>query len=233
MAFADSGGGGNSIGKIIGNTAKKVAQTVPSKPKQGIGSKPKRSTGTSGGGRSSGGGGYSSGGSGRSSGGGSYNSGGGNGGGGGSSKPPKTVKPKTPSINDYLGTDSIYQNVLRGSKQTLADYLSELGRRKGEATTQFNDTTSGMERDRTQQLEDLKNEYASRGLINSGLYADEQGKFQQNYMTQIDALRKQQTALLADLVTQQTNFQREQQLANERAKQEALQRRAAKYNIGG
>ncbi len=232
MAFADSGGSGGSIGAAIGNTAKKVANTV-SKPKKTIttrtpSSVTKRSSGTSKGKPSSGGG-YSSGG-GRSTGGGGNSR---SGGGGGTSKPPKSTTPKTPDINTYLGTDSTYQNVLRGNKQTLADYLSELARRKGEAGGTFNDTKMGMERDRTQQLEDLKNEYGSRGLINSGLYADEQGKFQQNYMTQLDALQKQQAALLADLVTQQTNFQREQQLSQERAKQEALQRRAAKYNIGG
>lgn len=230
MALADLGGGGpaKSIGTIIGGAAKKAATTAGSstKSKSGLGSKPKTSTKpkSTGGGSSKGGGGkgYSGGGrtTGRS----------GNSGTTGSSKP--AAKPVVPSIAAYLGTDSIYQDTLRGSKRTLADYLSELGRRKGEATTQFEDTQAGMERDRVQQLKDLENEYASRGLINSGLYAEEQGDFQENYMTQLQALQKQQAALLADLVTQQTNFQREQELANERARQEAIARRSAKYNIG-
>lgn len=229
MAFADSGGGGSSIGSAIGSIAKKTAQTVAKKSsvKKSSGS---GSTRRSSGNRSSGG--STSNPAGRSS----YIGGGKsptNNRGGKAPIGSTPTKSSIPDINAYLGMDSDYQNTLRGSKRTLNDYLSELGRRQGEAGTQFNDTKAGMERDRVQQLEDLKNEYASRGLINSGLYADEQGKFQQNYMTQLEALQKQQAALLADLMSQKTNFQREQELSNERARQEALQRRAAKYNIGG
>jgi hypothetical protein len=90
-----------------------------------------------------------------------------------------------------------------------------------------------MERDRTAQLEDLMNEFASRGLIQSGLYAEEQGNFQNKFTEQMQALQQQQAGLLADLLSQETNFKREQALAIEKAKQDALQRRSSKYNIGG
>lgn len=175
----------------------------------------------------------------RSSGGGSSSrrsSGGGGGGGGGSYTPaPRASAPrplKAPDINSYLGTDSVYQSALSGGKRSLADYLSELTRRRGEATTQYNQTKSSMERDREQQLADLENEFASRGLIQSGLYGEEQGRFQQQFTDQLTALDQQQTGLLADLLSQQKNYQRENDLAMQQAKQEALARRAAKYKIG-
>ncbi len=153
------------------------------------------------------------------------------GGGGGSSySAPKVAK--APGIASYLGTDSVYQQALRGGKRSLADFISELGRRRGEATTQFNTTKSSMERDRTQQLEALRDEFASRGLIQSSLFGEEQGRFQQQFQTQMDSLGQQQTALLADLMGQQKNYQRENDLAIEAARQEALQRRAARYKIG-
>jgi hypothetical protein len=170
----------------------------------------------------------SGGGSSRSSGGGGYSSSGGGGGGGGYKAPPKP-----PSINSYLGTDSSYQQAVRGGKRSLADFFSDLGRRRGEATTQFNQTRGSMERDRVTQLDDLKNEFASRGLIQSGLYGEEQGKFQQKFGEQMTALQQQQAALLADLLGQGKNYQRENDLALEAAKQEALLRRAQKFNIGG
>ena len=84
----------------------------------------------------------------------------------------------------------------------------------------------------TQQLEDLRNEFASRGLIQSGLYGAEQGRFQQQFTEQQTALEQQQAALLADLLSQEKNYRRENDLATEAAKQEALARRAAKYKIG-
>jgi hypothetical protein len=128
--------------------------------------------------------------------------------------------------------DSTYQGAVRGGKRSLTDFLSEIGRRRGEATTQFTQTKGSMERDRVQQLEDLRNEFASRGLIQSGLYGEEQGRFQKQFGEQMTALQQQQQALLADLLSQETNYKREQDLALEQAKQEALARRAARYKIG-
>lgn len=217
----------NDEGRSAGSAFQQVAKAVK---KGNVGRKVARavSRGSSSSRRSSG-----SGGSGRrySSNGGSGGNGGGGGGFGGgggvASRPPMP-----PSINAYLGTDSVYQSALSGGKRTLADYLSELGRRRGEATTQYNQTRAGMERDRTQQLADLENEFASRGLINSGLYGEEQGRFQKQFTDQLNALGQQQTGLLADLMAQQKNYQREYDLAIQQAKQEALARRAAQYKIG-
>jgi hypothetical protein len=128
--------------------------------------------------------------------------------------------------------DSGYQNAIRGGKRSLADFLSETGRRRGEAGTQFNQTKASMERDRTRQLDELRQEFASRGLIQSGLFGDEQGKFQQQFTEQMTALQQQQAALLADILGQEKNYRREHDLAQEAAKQEALARRAAKYKVG-
>lgn len=159
----------------------------------------------------------------------------GGGGGGGRVSVPRAVKPKlpvVPSINSYLGTDSTYQQALTGGKRTLADYLSEIARRRGEAGTQYNQTVSNMNNDRTQQLDDIRQEFASRGLINSGLFGQEQGKFQQQFTDQLNALGQQQSGLLSDLLSQEKNYKRENDLALQQAKQEALARRAARYNIG-
>jgi hypothetical protein len=231
-----SGGYGNSfagIGSAVARVAKRTVKAArrtsggsgTSRRSRSSGRISRRSSGSSG--RSSN---YSSGSSRRHSSGGGGNSGGG--GGGGYTPPKPKPAPKPPSINDYLGTDSVYQNAVRGGKRSLADFLSELGRRRGEAGTQFKQTTASMERDRVQQLDDLRNEFASRGLIQSGLYGQEQGTFQKKFGEQQTALKQQQAALLADLLGQQKNYQRENDLATEAAKQEALMRRAAKYKIG-
>lgn len=203
-----SSGGG--IGAIITQVAKQV------KPQP---SRSRRTSYRSGGRGYSGGSGY---GRGDSGGGGNYSGGGGGGG---------YSAPKPPSINSYLGTDSIYQNAVRGGKKSLADFISDINRRRGEAGTQFNQTSASMERDRTTQLDKIRQEFASRGLINSGLFGQEQGEFQKSWSDQMNALKQQQAALLADLLSQQNNYQRENQLALEQAKQEALLRRAQQYNI--
>ncbi len=213
---------GGSIGKVVGGIGKKVGKKV----RRG------------GGGRSSGGGSSSrrrSGGGGNSSGGGNFSNrgGGGNGGRNRVTTPERAPSvPKIPSIAQYLGSDSTYQNAIRSGQASLKDFLSEMRRRKGDAGTQFTQTTASMERDRVQQLEDLKNEFASRGLIQSGLYGEEQGEFQQKFTDQMNTLKQQQAALLADLLAQETGYKRENQQAIELAKQQALARRSAKHKIG-
>jgi hypothetical protein len=203
-----------SVGGSIGRAGAKLVKSVTR-------SAPRRYTSRSSGSRSS----Y---GSGRSSSGGGRSYSGGGGGGGGRSYSP----PKPPSLASYLGTDATYQNVVRGGKRSLNDFLSEMNRRRGEAGTQFTQTSASMERDRVQQLQDLRDEFASRGLIQSGLYGDEQGKFQQKFTDQMTALKQQQASLLADLLSQEKNYRRENDLNTENAKQDALLRRAQKYNIG-
>jgi len=234
VAFGSIGSGigsvGNSIGRVVGSTVKKatsgssvgrsVSRAAKTTRKASSSSRRSSSSGRSSSSRSS---------SSRSS----SNRGSSGGGGGGRASTPKAPKaPSVPSLNAYLGTDAAYQNVVRGGQRSLADFISELGRRRGEAGTQFTMTKSSMERDRTQQLEDLRNEFASRGLIQSGLYGEEQGRFQKQFQEQQTALEQQQAALLADLLGQEKNYRRENDLALEAAKQEALQRRAAKYKIG-
>lgn len=222
---ADTGGSSGTrttkssgIGASLGRSAGRVASTTNKSGRR-------RSTKNSGGSSSRG---YSSSRR-RSSGGGGGSSRGSGGGGGGGSYTPK--KPSAPSLAAYLGTDSAYQNALRGRDRSLADFLSETGRRRGEATTQFNNTKSSMERDRTTQLDAIRQEFASRGLIQSGLFGEEQGKFQQTFAEQLNALQQQQTALLADLLGQERNARREGDLTAEQARQEAIARRSAKYGL--
>jgi len=217
------GGGSGIVRKPVSNT-KRIPDPAP-KMKRKSAVQTRRRINSGGGSR-----GYSSGGSSRRSSGGGGRSSGGGGGGGGSYSKPKT--PKAPSLKDYLGMDSDYQNAVRGSKRSLTDFLSETGRRRGEAGTQFNQTKASMERDRVRQLDEIRQEFASRGLIQSGLFGEEQGKFQQQFTEQMTALQQQQAALLADILGQEKNYRREQDLALEAARQEALQRRAAKYKIG-
>jgi hypothetical protein len=213
----------SNLGKAVHKTTVAVRKSGGTKSKS-VG----RSSSGGGSSRSSGGGG--GGGSnfsrnvGRSSGGG--------GGGGGGAVVSHTAAPVIPSINAYLGTDSAYQQAVSGGKRTLADYIADITRRKGEATTQYNNTVDSMGRDRTTQLDQLRQEYASRGLINSGLFGQKEGEFQQQYNDQLNALGQQQSGLLADLLSQQNNYKREYDLAVQQAKQEALARRAAKYQIG-
>lgn len=141
------------------------------------------------------------------------------------------TRPKPPNIKSYLAGDAVYQQALRGGKRTLRDFLSDLQRRQEETKVGFRQSREAMELDRERQLERMENEFASRGLIHSSIYADEQGDFQEDFARQLTALQQQRANMLKDLLAEGTNFRREHEMSLELARQEALARRASKYKI--
>lgn len=148
-------------------------------------------------------------------------------------EPVTKPKPKPPpSVKNYLAGDTGYQQLLRGQQRTLADFLADIGRQRTEAKTSFGDVTRSMEQEKERALEAMQNEFASRGLLQSGLFGKEQGEYNQDWANQMTQLEQGQQSLLSDLLSQRTNFQREQQLAQEAARQSAIRRRAEKYGIG-
>lgn len=140
-------------------------------------------------------------------------------------------RPKPPSLKEFLAGDEVYQQALRGSSRTLADFLSELQRQRGEAGTAFRTTRENMETQRERQLQQLRDEFAARGLLQSGVYAGRQTMFEQDFARQLDDLQRSYNSLLQDLLAQETNFRRKQELALEMARQEAIARRAARYDL--
>jgi hypothetical protein len=145
--------------------------------------------------------------------------------------PRVTPKPKPPSISKFLAGDEIYQQALRAGQASLEDILSEIARRRAEANVNFEQASRLLETDRERQLERLRNEFAARGLLHSSLFAQEQGTFQQDFMTAMQQLEQQRQQLLQDLIAQQTAARRRHELEMEAARQEALARRAERYNI--
>jgi hypothetical protein len=120
---------------------------------------------------------------------------------------------------------------LRNQQRTLSDFLSDIGRQRTEAETSFADVTRSMGLEKERALEAMMNEFASRGLLQSGLYAEEQGDYNRDWQAQMAQLQQGQQSLLGDLLSQKTNFGREQELAKEAARQDAIRRRAQKYGL--
>lgn len=175
---------------------------------------------------------------------------GGGGGGGGAATPPRVPMvgrganrrplgtpaptppaPVAPSLDKWLAGDTAYQQFLRGGQKTLGDFLNDLGRQRTEAGTTFQTSKRQMDQTREMTLEDMLNEYAARGLLKSGLYTDSVADYNRDWQQQMTTLEQQNAAFLADLLSQETNFKREQSLSTEAAKQEALRRRAERYGL--
>lgn len=177
------------------------------------------------GGSRRGGGGYSGGGSSRG-----YSGGGGVG--SSSSGAISPIKPpKPPSLADFLGKDSTYMQQKSALDKAKADYLAQQNKSKTNYQTSYATDLDTLKTNRTNALGELENDFAGRGLMNSGLYADSLSTANNDWDKRTSALEQARAQFLESLAGDFSNFSQEQVLTLQRAQQEAAARRAAQYGI--
>jgi len=139
----------------------------------------------------------------------------------------KSVPPPPPpiSIDDYLAKDTAYNSQKSAYQKALADYATQMKGEQSKYTGEYDAQNKQLGLDRVEGQTNLSDDYASRGLINSGVYGDALGDLNKKYDTQAADLQRAKQAYMDDLTTGQTNFQGTQQTLLEKARQDALNRR--------
>ena len=75
---------------------------------------------------------------------------------------------------------------------------------------------------------DITDDYAARGVLRSGLYAQKQGDYEKEYGKQVAETNRQKASKYADLDEENRDFLNDQELQSEQARLEAVRRRAAR-----
>ena len=145
--------------------------------------------------------------------------------------PPAPKPPAPPTLEAFSAKDSTYQSQLSALKKALADYMAQQGQSKTQYLTSYGTDKKTLGENRTQGLQDLEGDFAGRGLLQSGLYADSLSDLNSDYDKRQAALDQARAAFLAQQGNDLTNFQSEQQIATQKALQEAAARRAAQFGI--
>lgn len=178
---------------------------------------------------------------------GSYRSGGGgggNGGGGGGrpNNPPQAKQGKIggagkakgagiPDINKYLSSDATYNQSLSELMRTLNQYKTNNQSSQGDVKEAFKTAMERMGEERTKSLQGLQDDFASRGLLTSGLYADATSQYNNEYEQRVGDLTKDQQNQLESLNTDYTNFAGTTNAKKGDLRLDAIRRRAEKYGI--
>lgn len=136
-----------------------------------------------------------------------------------------------PNINAYLGGDTTYQQQQQNFQKTLADFLSNEKLQKSKLTEDYGGAQRAMNLQKTNDLSNMQQDFAGRGLLTSGLYAGAVGDYNTDFLQKLAELTKNFKRSTGDLSMGETNFRKEQQLAAQRAREEALARRASQYGI--
>lgn len=142
---------------------------------------------------------------------------------------PSVPAPPPMSIDEWLakGNDTTYSGQRSAYEKALADYAAQYKSEQDKYSNEYNASLAKMQQDNTLGAKDLENDYASRGLLTSGVYANALNEYQNSYQTKLSDLSRARDAYLSDLNNDKTNFESEQALALARAKQDAANRRTA------
>jgi len=139
--------------------------------------------------------------------------------------------PGNPSVNKYLGGDSAYQSQLSQLTKQLEQFKSSNLKQRDYLKQDFGTAQDRMKMQRTDDQERLQSDYASRGMVNSGLYTGAVGDYDKKYQQQLGDLSTDKQRGLSDLIESLQQYVTGNQSAEQNAKQEAIRRRAAQYGL--
>ena len=143
-----------------------------------------------------------------------------------------TVPAPPPKFGDaYLAGDTAYTGQASALKKALDDYQAQYGTGLQNYNTEYNTSLDKLQQDQTLKATELNDDFASRGLLNSGVYADALNKFNQGYDTQRSDLARAKALYEQDANTDKTNFMTQNKLELDKARQAALQRFNDKYGL--
>ena len=140
-------------------------------------------------------------------------------------------RPTPPSESQFLRRDTGYQQALREMKLNMQNFLADQGRQKGSAREQFRTQKTQLGEQRTRDLRDIESDFASRGLLQSGLYAGRLGEYEKDFAGNLKSYQQAYDDFLRQLSAAQQQLRSQQELESERARQEALARRASRYGL--
>lgn len=144
---------------------------------------------------------------------------------------PTAPAPVVPGIDQFLGTDEGYLGQQSALQQALAGFQSEQGNARTSGAASFAQRLRDLQQAQVTDESDLQENFASRGLVKSGSYADALAQLQQQYLGSQGNLQTEQAGFESGLQQDFTNYQAQQKLAQQQAQQEAIARRAAQYGL--
>lgn len=136
-----------------------------------------------------------------------------------------------PDINAYLGGDTGYQQQLREFAKALADFNADVTRRRGTLDQEYGSSKKALGDQRLLDLEGIEDDYASRGLQRSGLYADAVGDYEKEFGTRMSELERRQKQAIQQLLNEQSQYKNQNLLSQQTARENALRRRSEQYGI--
>lgn len=140
-------------------------------------------------------------------------------------KTPVAAVPAAVDPNQYLTNDTTYQSQLAAINKALGDYQANEQSAEGNYNASYAQNQYDLGRGNTQDTENQTNDYASRGLLRSGLFGKAYGNTQEDYASKQSALDQGRQSYIGGLQRDMSNYISSQTLAQQQARQDAINRR--------
>ena len=145
--------------------------------------------------------------------------------------PPPPPPPPPPSIKKYIRGDNVYQDQIDALRKELKDFRVDNRDQRGDVRQAFQTARGRLRDERSQSLEDIEADFASRGLLNSGLYADAVGDYNTEFQNRMGDLVTDRRNTIEDLLKSMGMYTTSNQNERSSARQEAIRRRAQEYGL--
>jgi flagellar biosynthesis chaperone FliJ len=143
----------------------------------------------------------------------------------------KNKKDKADALNKWLAGDTDYQQQLAEFNSQKQSYNQNYNNDINQVNQNYNSTKRGMDTQATQDKQNQQYDFAARGVLTSGVYAQALDNYNTTFNQNLDNLLQGKTQQLATDKTALNNFLRELGLQQNAAKQDAIRRRAQSLGI--
>lgn len=138
---------------------------------------------------------------------------------------------KLSAIQKYLAGDETYQYQLNQLVKQLQDFNTQNYAQRANVNEDFNNALGKMNNQKGLDMKSMMNDYAARGMLNSGLYLGSVGDYNKNYQQNVNDLSTDQQRSLDDLINALQQYHQENSASRHNARLEAIRRRAQQYGI--
>lgn len=145
--------------------------------------------------------------------------------------PKRAKKPAIPSLAKFLAGDTTFNQQKSDLMKQMEQFRTSNRSQQSMTKQDFDTALKKMLDQKNTDLSSIQNDFAARGLLNSGLYTDAVGKYDTGYQSQLNDLQTGQQRSLSDLLESLSNYQTENNSTLAAAQQDAIRRRAQKYGI--
>lgn len=133
------------------------------------------------------------------------------------------------TLDQYLGGDTTYQDQMSLFQKIMEDFMLSNTGQRGDVEEDFSTALERLGLESKRAKRDMTGDFASRGLLNSGLFTGEMAEYDTDYQNTISDLTTDKNRAIEDLIESLGMFQTQLDAQKIAARQEAVRRYAERF----